>query len=151
MSILTAVAIVRAIRALQRRLPSLARPAVSRAIWTAAVALVLWGSAAETVRWLGGLKRADTRGMASDWLTSTLPRGTRLALENSGPTYLDSAGFRVVLSEVLIDHPLDWYRERADYLVISGADLSRYADLVGAGPTVFQITPGPQRWGPPIR
>ena len=29
-------------------------------------------------------------------------------------------------------------------------DLGRYGDYVNAGPTVFQISPTPQRWGPPI-
>jgi hypothetical protein len=102
------------------------------------------------VRWLEGLKRADTRAMAADWLKSSVPRGTRVAVENSGPAYLDAAGFRVVPSEVLVDRPLDWYRQRADYLVISAADVSRYGDYVNAGPTVFQAVPGAQRWGPPI-
>ena len=45
---------------------------------------------------------------------------------------------------------MDWYRQRVDYLVISAADLTRYGDYVNAGPTVFQISPTPQRWGPPI-
>ena len=35
--------------------------------------------------------------------------------------------------------------------MISAADLARYGDYVNAGPTVFQIGPTPQRWGPPIR
>jgi hypothetical protein len=37
-----------------------------------------------------------------------------------------------------------------DYLVISAADLTRYGDYLAAGPTVFQVSPTPQRWGPPI-
>jgi 4-amino-4-deoxy-L-arabinose transferase-like glycosyltransferase len=147
--ILVSIAIVEAVGAL-RRIPALSgRPAMI-ALWTAAVTLLLWSSTTETVRWLDALKRADTRSMAADWLKSSLPRGTRVAVENNGPTYLEGAGFRVVGTELLIDRPLEWWRTKADYLVISSADLARYGDYVNAGPTVFQITPTPQRWGPPV-
>jgi hypothetical protein len=73
-----------------------------------------------------------------------------VAVENSGPTYLDVAGLRVLSSELLIEHPVDWYRPRADLLVVSATDLARYGEYVNAGATVFQVTPSPQRWGPPI-
>src|SRR5205085_8788901 len=96
-------------------------------------------------------KRADTRALTTDWLKANAPRGARLAVENSGPTYLDAAGFKVIANEQLLDQPMDWYRARADYLVISATDLARYDDYLGAGPTVFQIAPTPQRWGPPIQ
>jgi hypothetical protein len=56
----------------------------------------------------------------------------------------------VVGTELLLDRRLDWLRERADYLVISTADPARYGEYLGAGPTVFQIGPTPQRWGPPV-
>src|SRR4029078_9965105 len=95
-------------------------------------------------------RRPDTRAMAADWLKSNAPKESRIAVENSGPTYLDTEGFRIVANERLLEHPIDWYRQRADYLVLSGTDLSRYGDYVGAGPTVYQVTPTPQRWGPPI-
>jgi 4-amino-4-deoxy-L-arabinose transferase-like glycosyltransferase len=147
--IMTAVAAAELIRAL-RRVPALADGWGVRLLWAAAVVLILWVPSVGTVRWLDGLKRGDTRAMAADWLKSSVPRGTRVAVENSGPTYLGAAGFRVVPIEVLVDRPLDWYRQRADYLVISAADLSRYGDYVNAGPTVFQAVPGAQRWGPPI-
>ena len=147
--ILTAVTVAEVMRALTRR-PALSKPWPARLLWTAVVAALLWAPASESVQWLEGLKRSDTRGMAVDWLKAGVPRGARIAVENSGPTYLDQAGFRVVSSEVLIDRPLDWFRQRADYLVISAADLSRYGDYVGAGPTVFQAMPSAQRWGPPI-
>ena len=52
---------------------------------------------------------------------------------------------------VLPDHDAAWYRSRVDYLIVSSSDLSRYSDYLNAGPTVFQISPTPQRWGPPIR
>jgi 4-amino-4-deoxy-L-arabinose transferase-like glycosyltransferase len=147
--IMTAVAVVELLRAL-RRVPVLSGALASRLMWTAAILLLLWVPTSQTVQWLDDLKRADTRAMAMDWLKRQVPRGTRVAVENSGPTYLDAAGLRPVPSELLVDHPIDWYRQRAEYLVISSADLARYGDYVNAGPTVFQILPTPQRWGPPI-
>lgn len=148
--ILTSVAIVELVRALHR-VPALSAAIALRLMWTVAIAAVLWPAAGDSVRWLDALKRPDTRGMAADWLKANAPPGTRLAVENSGPTYLDAAGFRVVGTELLLGQPVDWYRQRADYLVISAADLSRYGEYIGAGPVVFHVEPGPQRWGPPIR
>ena len=149
LGLFTAVAVVEAIRFLGR-FPTLGRPAVQRGLTAAAVLLLLYGPAAETVRWLDLQKRSDTRAIAADWLKGNTAKGTRVVVENNGPTYLETAGFRVTGTEMLIDRPLDWYRQRADYLVISSVDLTRYGDYVHAGPTVFQITPTLQRWGPPI-
>jgi hypothetical protein len=88
--------------------------------------------------------------VAADWLKVNAPKGSRVVVENSGPTYLAAAGFHVIARELMLEHPAGWYRGRADYLVISSADLSRYQDYVAAGPIVFQISPTAQRWGPPI-
>lgn len=147
--VLSAVAVVAALESLGRLRP-LQRPFLRPVLAAIAVALLLWPPAAEAVRWLDQFKRADTRTIAADWLKGNTAKGTRVAVENSGPTYLDAAGFRVASVELLIDHPPDWYRERADYLVISTADLSRYGDYLAAGPTVFQVSPTAQRWGPPV-
>lgn len=133
------------------RFTPLARPAIQRGLTAAAVILVVYGPAAESVRWLDLQKRSDTRALAADWLQSNTARGTRVAVENNGPTYLETAGFKVVGTEQLLDHGVDWYRQRADYLIVSAADLARYGEYLGAGPTVYQITPTPQRWGPPIQ
>jgi 4-amino-4-deoxy-L-arabinose transferase-like glycosyltransferase len=145
----TSVAFVEAIR-FAARFPLTARPTAQRAFGAAAVLLLVYRPAADTVRWLDLLKRADTRAIATDWLKGNTVKGTRVVVENNGPTYLETAGFRVTGIEVMLDRPLDWYRERADYLVISAADLTRYGEYVNAGPAVFQITPTLQRWGPPI-
>jgi 4-amino-4-deoxy-L-arabinose transferase-like glycosyltransferase len=145
-----AVAVFAAIDALTR-FPALAEPRVRRLVTAVAIVGMLVGGVTETVGWLDLQRRSDTRAIASDWLQRNTPRGTRLAVENSGPTYLDKAGFRVAGTELLLDHDLNWYRQRVDYLVISAVDLTRYGDYVSAGPTVFQIAPTPQRWGPPIR
>lgn len=147
--IFIAVAAMEIVALLQRWRP-LARPAFKPLLVAIVAALLLWPPAGETIKWLDRHKRADTRTIAADWLKNNTPKGTRVAVENSGPTYLDSAGFRVAGNQVLIDRPLEWYRSRVDYLVISAADLARYGDYVSAGPTVFQVTPTPQRWGPPI-
>lgn len=147
--IFMAVAAMEIVALLQRWRP-LARPALRPLLVAAVAAPLLWPTAGETIKWLDRHKRADTRAIAAEWLKSNTPKGTRVAVENSGPTYLDSAGFKVAGNQVLIDRPIDWYRSRVDYLVISTADLTRYGDYVGAGPTVFQVSPTPQRWGPPI-
>jgi len=149
MCLAIAAAAVQGVRVLQRYAP-LRRPAASAALWAAVTALLLSTSAIQTVKWLDALKRADTRTMAAEWMKSSLPRGARVAVENSGPTYLSAAGFRVVGTEQLIDRPLDWFRQRADYLVISAADPSRYGAYLSAGSTVYQIVPSAQRWGPAI-
>lgn len=133
-----------------RRFGPFRRPAVAAALLVAVLGVLLAPPAAEAVRWLDQYKRADTRSLAADWLKGNAPKGARIAVENSGPTYLDAAGFRVAPTELLVDHPVEWYRTRADYLVISATDLSRYGDYLAAGRTVFQISPTPQRWGPPI-
>ena len=104
-----------------------------------------------TVAWIDALKRPDTRTIAADWLKTNTPKGTRVAVENSGPTYLESAGFKIAGVQVLVDRPLEFYRSRVDYLVISTADTTRYGEFLSAGPTVFQVSPTAQRWGPPIQ
>jgi 4-amino-4-deoxy-L-arabinose transferase-like glycosyltransferase len=136
--------------ALLRRWHPLARPAFPPLLVAVIAALLLWPQAGETIEWLDRHKRADTRAIAADWLKANTPKGTRVAVENSGPTYLATAGFRVLGSPLLLGQPVDWYRTRVDYLVISATDLSRYADYVNAGPAVFQVSPTSQRSGPPI-
>jgi 4-amino-4-deoxy-L-arabinose transferase-like glycosyltransferase len=129
----------------------LARPAGRFAVPAVVLLALLYGPVTDTVDWLNQQKHADTRTIAADWLKANVPRGTRVAVENSGPTYLDAAGFALAPVEQLIDHDVAWLRERADYLIVSASDLTGYRDLIDAGSTVFQIAPTPQRWGPPIR
>ena len=146
----SAAALIEILRALDR-IAALQRPAARRTLLAIAWVAVLYGPTLRTVRWLDLQKRADTRELAADWLKASTAKGTRLAVENSGPTYLSEAGFKVAATERIIDHGLDWYRQRADYLVISTFDLRTYGDYLNAGPTVFQIAPTPQRFGPPIQ
>lgn len=127
------------------------RPAARPLLTGAMLALLLWRPAAEAVDWLDRFKEADTRTLAAAWLKANAAKASRIAVENNGPTYLEAAGFRPVPAELLIDRPMEWYRTRADYLIISAVDLSRYGEYIAAGPTVFQISPTSQRWGPGIR
>jgi hypothetical protein len=148
--LLSSAAAIEVIDALAR-VPALSRSG-ARVAATAVVALVLlYGPTAESVRWLNQFRRPDTRTIAAEWLKTNAPKGARVAVENSGPTYLDAAGFTVAPTELLLDHDVAWYRDHADYLIVSAGDLARYGDVLGAGPTLFQIAPTPQRWGPPIR
>jgi 4-amino-4-deoxy-L-arabinose transferase-like glycosyltransferase len=147
--VLSAIAVM-AILGYTQRLAVFKRLAPAAALVAVVLALLLWPPAAVAVQWLDQYKRADTRTIAAEWLKANVPQGARVAVENSGPTYLDAAGFRTVPSQLLLDHPFEWYRTRTDYLMISSVDLSRYGDYLSAGPTVFQIAPTSQRWGPPI-
>jgi 4-amino-4-deoxy-L-arabinose transferase-like glycosyltransferase len=135
---------------LLNRIPALARPVPRKALLAAVWVAILVGPIAATVRTLALLKRTDTRELAADWLKGNAPRGARLAVEPNGPTYLDSAGFKVTGTDLRLDRALDWYRPRVDYLVISAADVTGYGEYLKAGPTVFQIGPTSQRLGPPI-
>jgi 4-amino-4-deoxy-L-arabinose transferase-like glycosyltransferase len=148
-SLLAAAATAQLARALQH--PALARVPARRWVLAVVVLILLYGPAAETVGWIGTQRRSDTRALAADWLKANAPHGARIAVENSGPTYLDSDGFTVVAVLVLVDHDVAWYRARADYLILSSGDAPRDQAFVDAGPTVFQISPTSQRWGPPIR
>jgi hypothetical protein len=148
--ILSSVAIVELIRVLTA-LPFLARPAARNAVAAALVLLVIGAETADSVDWLNGLRRVDTRTMAAEWLKNNAAEGARVAVENSGPTYLGAAGFRVVGTQSLTERPPDWLAARADYLVMSSADLSAYGAYIAAGDIVFQVAPTPQRWGPPIQ
>jgi 4-amino-4-deoxy-L-arabinose transferase-like glycosyltransferase len=153
LAVFSSAAILEILAALQR-VRLLQRPPWQPVLLGAALLLVLGilgPPVAQTMRWIDQQKRADTRQIAADWLKANTPRGTRVAVENSGPTYLGAAGFKVAGVERLIDKPLDFYRTRVDYLILSSADLSAYGEYLGAGPTVFQINPTLQRWGPPIR
>src|SRR3954468_10024448 len=150
LAIFSSAAILEILAALQR-VRLLQRPAWQPVLLGAALLLVLGPPVAQTARWIDQQKRADTREMATEWLKANTPRGTRLAVENSGPTYLGAAGFKVVGTELLLDHPPDWYRGRVDYLIMSGVDLARYGSYLEAGRTVFQIPVTRQRWGPPIQ
>jgi 4-amino-4-deoxy-L-arabinose transferase-like glycosyltransferase len=110
------------------------------------------GFAVQSVGWVGALKRADTRQIAVSWMIANLPRGARVAIENSGPRYLARAGFEEIRTGLLVNRPADWYlAQHVEYLVVSSNDLQRYADLFKLGSTLLEIPASLQRWGPPIR
>jgi hypothetical protein len=146
MSSITVIALLRYVRTFA----PFRRPAPAASLAVAALMVLLWPPASQAVRWLDQYKESDTRSIAADWLKANAAKGARLAVENNGPTHLDAVGFRLAGTEMLIDHPGDWYRTHADYLVISATDLSRYGEYLAAGSTVFQVGPTAQRWGPPI-
>lgn len=148
LSLLTAVAVIELL-VLARRIPLVADARAFVLLATGVVVLLLFPAVHMTVNWLGDEKHPDTRAIAAAWLETSAP-GARVAVENSGPTYLESAHLQVVATELLLDHPADWYRTRADYLIVSATDRSRYGEYLAAGSPVFEIAPTPQRWGPPI-
>jgi hypothetical protein len=101
--------------------------------------------------WNRQFGRRDTRQMAADWIRATLPSGTRLAVENNGPTYLTSAGFDVTHVELLIQHPLDWYRERNVHYLIVSSGVAWSQGFADAGPRMLDVPSSRERLGPAIR
>ncbi|MCX6544305.1 MAG: glycosyltransferase family 39 protein [Acidobacteria bacterium] len=105
-----------------------------------------------SARWLQAFQRPDTRTVASTWLWGHSATGSRVAVENNGPTYLGSAGLDVTLTERIIDRPLESYvKDGFDYLVISTEGINRYDPYLQAGPQVFHVSPDETMWGPDIR
>lgn len=149
LALLTSLVIVELIR-VACRVPVLSSRRAARAFAVVVIAVLLFPGVRMTAAWLRAQKHPDTRTVAVEWLQQNAPPGARVAVENSGPTNLSAAGFHVVATLVLLDRPADWYRSRADYLIVSSGDLTRYSGYLSQGSAVFQIAPTPQRWGPPI-
>jgi hypothetical protein len=102
-------------------------------------------------RWQRQFSRPDTREIVAEWFKAGAPRGTRIAVENSGPTYLNAAGFAVTDVELLGEHPVEWYAARGiEYLVISSTQAwsEGYAD---AGLKMFDVPSSLDRPGPSVR
>ena len=112
--------------------------------------------ASGSIEWLREFRRQDTRWIAGEWILATLPKGTRLVVENSGPANLDQAGFDIVeqpnrLDERLLD---DYRKAGVAYLVIapwSANALPVYGPVFDAGTLVLSCDPSPDRWGPLVR
>jgi 4-amino-4-deoxy-L-arabinose transferase-like glycosyltransferase len=147
---LLAAVTIDAIAAWARRWPLFSKPWPEGALAGALTLVVLVPFTQQTIGWLDQQRKPDTRLLAAAWMKQSLPRAASIAVETSGPTYLQTEGFRVREVEQLFAHPASWYRGQVDYLVISSADRDRYAEYLAAGTTVYQIAPTPQRWGPPI-
>jgi len=148
---LLTAAIAVALVTLARRVPALASSRTEQAIFLVVSLLMVAPFAIDSVQWVRNVRHPDTRTITAEWLKHQVPSGARVVVENSGPTYLDDAGFRVIGTNLLREHPVGWYRDRADYLVVSAGDLGAYAQYLGAGPLLFEIAPTAERWGPPIR
>ena len=132
-----------------RRLPILASQRASRMLLVLAVVVMNVSFAVGSIEWLQALRRQDTRDIAASWMKEHLGGGATLAVENSGPSYLGTLGFHVLSIQLLIDHPAEWYRSRAEYLVISSE--AEYPTYTATGPIVFQVAASAQRFGPAIR
>lgn len=112
--------------------------------------------ASSSIEWLDQFRRPDTRTLAARWMIETLPWGTQLVVENSGPANLDHVGFGIVDNpNRLTTELLDSSRKTGiEYFVIapwSPADLPKYSDVLKAGTIVFSINAAADRWGPFVR
>ena len=146
--VLAALPVAELVRVLER----MHRARTARwALFACATALTV-PFAVQSVSWVHRFGDPDTRQIASAWMQAHLPDGARVLVENSGPTYLRSLGLDVVPVELATEHPVEWYREQGvAYLVISARDIATEREYLTAGPIVFEVAPGPARWGPPIR
>lgn len=148
--LLSAGLVVEVASAVTRTRPG--RAGASTIVLVAGSLVLTTSFAVQSVGWLKSMKRRDTRQIAAEWMRENVAAGARIAVENSGPTYMGAGGFAVRGVEMLSDHPVDWYiRDRIEYLIVTSADRDRMAPFLGAGQIVFEIAPTPQRWGPPVR
>jgi 4-amino-4-deoxy-L-arabinose transferase-like glycosyltransferase len=146
--VFAAKGLVEAVKAIAPRRPARLAHVLTTIGAVAIVAVFL----ARTIAWLDQLRRKDTRDLAASWLVANVTPGTRLVVENSGPTYLTTAKFAVGAVELIADHQVELYRKQGfEYLVISSEGGRRDPSYSGAGTVVYEVAPTPERWGPPIR
>jgi len=89
-------------------------------------------------------------------MIAALPPGARIAVAATGPTYLDHAGFAVVVHPNQIrDLPLEAYvADRVEYVVTapeSAGALASCKKALCANDVMFGIDPSTERWGPYVR
>jgi len=153
MCLLVAVPVIEFSRFGQRRVRHRAAAPVLVVLGTMMITAAF---ASGSIKWVGQFRRPDTRLIAARWMMATIPRGTRVVVQNGGPTHLDRAGFD------LVDQPNDLSKESLDsylkngvkYVVIarwSSAALTAYGPFFDAGSVVFSIEPSEKRWGPFVR
>ena len=116
-SLLAALLVNDVAEVLRRRLPHVPRQWV-RASLTALVfglcaAIPVWG----TVNLDRAFSRPDVRTVAAEWVERNLPPGSRIAIESYSPLMAKSV-HHLELVGWASDHPLDWYRQNADYLFL---------------------------------
>ncbi|HTK28827.1 MAG TPA: glycosyltransferase family 39 protein [Vicinamibacterales bacterium] len=120
-------------------------------VFTAVMTPLVQGS----LEWLESYRRPDTRVLAGRWMDAALPDGTRLVVENSGPTNLAAAGVEVVDRPNRLENSPDAYLKQGVSVVVmapySKGALGQYGALLAAGRIVFEADPAADRWGPYIR
>jgi 4-amino-4-deoxy-L-arabinose transferase-like glycosyltransferase len=120
----------------------------ARGLLAVLIGTMAWG----TVAWLRGAARPDTRVMAAQWLREAAPAGAGVAVDSTGPQYLQSLGFRVVWTEVLDGASLDdLLRQRISFAVLSADNPDGNRPFLDRGRVVFDLPAGPNRAGPSIR
>jgi 4-amino-4-deoxy-L-arabinose transferase-like glycosyltransferase len=131
--------------------PVLRRHALRVVVPIALALTVLVPFGDDVVDWQRQLERRDTREVVTDWMRGSLPRKTRIAVEKSGPSHLDQAGFDVIEVDRLASQPPHWYAEqKIEYLVVSSGEAwaAGYAD---AGIRMVDVPSLPNRPGPSMR
>lgn len=147
--LLSAAAVTALARIAARR--ATARQSARRLVLAAGTLVLTVSFAMQTIGWIRQLGRRDTREMAAEWMMANLPRGARVAVENSGPTYLEAAGFQVLPTQILTEHPVEWYaQQKVEYLIVT-SEHARRAGYESTGAVMFEMTPTVHRWGPLLR
>ena len=119
-----------------------------RSVLVLLFSLVTSGPAIRSVAWLRDFDGPDTRRLVAEWMRATLPAGSRVAVDVSGPTNLSHAGFRVTFVPRLSADD-QWYaRQRVDYAVFAWRGTP---PRTPSGTALVEILPTPRRWGPAIR
>jgi 4-amino-4-deoxy-L-arabinose transferase-like glycosyltransferase len=151
--LLAAASVVEVPRIVQERV---LRRHVAPILCALATAVIVVMFASQSLAWLDGLHRPDTRVIASRWMIAALPKGARIVAENAGPTNLKYAGFELLDEPNLVDDSaLDRaMRNGLEYIVVarwSAAALPADSRIVNAGRLMLSVDPSNQRWGPLVR
>ncbi len=68
----------------------------------------------------------DNREFARQWIESTIPDGSRIAIESYAP-FIDPARYDVIYFHLLTENTPEWYRQQGyNLLVFSGGRFNRY-------------------------
>ena len=115
-----------------------------------------------TAMTLASFDAIDTRSIALDWITSNLPRGSRIVRERYTPQ-VDQQTLRTDFTDDLIARPVDWYRTNGyAYIISSDYSYGRYFDgdhqtqeagyeAIFSLPEVYHVAPEGGSVGPTIR
>jgi len=126
-SLLTATLIHNVLQALSQRVPQLRDRWASATLATVVIAAVTSVPFSASITLDRALTRPDVRTTAAAWAEQDLPPGSRIVAESYSPAAATSV-HHLEYVRYATEHPLDWYRQNADYLFLYSR--GHYATLV---------------------